>query len=242
MPPTPLPKPLIAQAGETKAAAALGKRSRSPAEVASKMQFQVEPWDCERTQVSNAVAEYGERIPGANITSARTLVFGCFNGTLPTPVGGKNGWEAKLRRALGERHQVITTRPGALPPWDLVVRTLGDETCSFPVLAVSPAYWAEVDTRPKEMGDMDHVLLVLDANKDRVVCFDCYMNRVGARGCSKAGLSRSVTPREAVVEVPVERFIKYWQATVPPRFLFYIKRSRSRTLPLSDFAPKRVRK
>ncbi|MCL4308641.1 MAG: hypothetical protein M1126_04675 [Candidatus Thermoplasmatota archaeon] len=197
------------------------------------MVFQATPWDCERTQVFNVMAELLRRSSGA--ASPRDVVFSCFNGTVPTPVGGKAGWFAKLAGRIAPRFEPVVSRPDGTGKWANIIGALQDENTSFPVISVSKDYWGEVDSRPKELGDLEHALVLLSADKADAVVFDCYLNRICSMGHCKLPLGRSIAPRNAVVEVPVQRLFKYWEGTSPPRFYFYVRRVGYRATSLAEF-------
>jgi hypothetical protein len=216
------------------------KGSLRPKEVAEKMVFQATPWDCERTQVFNVLAELLRRSPGENPASPRDLVFSCFNGAVPTPVGGKAGWFAKLAQRVGPRFEAVVSKPEGTARWANVTDALSEEAASFPVIAVSSGYWAEVDTRPKELGDQEHCLALLSADKVSAVVFDCYLNRICSMGHCELPLGRSIAPGDAAVEVPLQRLFKYWEGTSPPRFYFYVRRLGYRLKSLAEFEEAKV--
>ncbi len=200
------------------------------------MSFQAAPWDCDRTQVFNSLADFARRHRSLGITSARSLVFSCFNGAMPTAAGGKSGWLGKLARKLGPRVAIVSSGLRPATDWGAVTRALGDPDASLPVIGVSSDYWAEVDAQPQRMGGLEHALLMLAADKINATVFDCYLNRICASGKCRLPLPRSITPRQAVVELPMTRLIRYWEATNPPGFYFYLKREKYRMTSLRDFA------
>ena len=211
------------------------KGSRTPSEVASHMVFQAESWDCERTQMFNVLKEFGERHPTLAVASPRELVFSCFNRALPTPVGGKAGWAAKLQTSLGERVRLIISKPDGSARWSTVAGAISDEDCSFPIIGVSPDYWSEVSNSQQDLGGPEHDIVVLAADKSNALVFDCYLNRIWASGRSRLPSPKTVDPTYAVVSLSMTKLVSLWERTNPPRFYCYVRRTRVRKPSLSEF-------
>lgn len=211
------------------------KKSRTMEEAAGRMVFQAEPWDCERTQVFNALREFSDRHPSLAPTTPRELVFSCFNGAMPTAVGGHSGWLGKLQKRIGPRVLTLASKPDGSARWSTVANAVAEEDCSFPLIAVSSRYWTEVSSSPSDLGDMEHIIIVLAADKNDAWIFDCYLDRVWHSTRSKFPVPNPRLPNKAIVRLPMTRLIGYWEETNPPRFYFYFRRSRARTRVLSEF-------
>jgi hypothetical protein len=104
-----------------------------------------------------------------------------------------------------------------------------DDLSSFPVIGVSSDYWGEVSDNKRAFGELDHSLVVLGLDKNDAQVFDCYLHKVVRTTHCKLTMPRSLTPAQAIVQLPVVRLREYWEQAFTSRYTFYIRRVNRKT-------------
>jgi hypothetical protein len=204
----------------------IGKASRTPREVAKYFQFQVEPWDCDPAQIHNCLFElrrrHGPAVPDLSVGEVRRLIPAALEGNRHLRA------VANLRRRLNPQGYTARAVFGSMESsWTTVIRILRDEEASFPILGVSPDYWSEVSSRPKSTASLGHSLLLLRATDDEAFVFDSYLGHLARAGQLKNALGPSVRPENAIVGVPLTRFLVYWSNAHTPRYCFWVEKIKS---------------
>jgi hypothetical protein len=192
-------------------------KSRVPRDVAASFVFQRFSDDCQPCQIMNILSELSARL------AAPRLAVGY----------GEAMRLCGYRNILGIRESVVTPNfvrrlePAGYVPqeyefcrsWTLVSELLRDQESSFPLISVGADYWQEVAT-PEYLAaqrarglprDLDHVLVVLrEETNDLVTLFDSYLGILSRSG--RCSLGTRITPSEALVGIPKEHLIKYWNS------------------------------
>ena len=122
------------------------KTSQTPKEVAKSFQFQVEPWDCDPTQIYNLLSElrrrHGAGVPALDLNGIRHIIPAALEGNRHLRA------VANLKRRLAPRGYSARAIFGSVESsWATVLRILRDEGTSYPMVGVSPEYWTELDFR-----------------------------------------------------------------------------------------------
>jgi len=118
---------------------------------------------------------------------------------------------------------------------DHLKRVLEDQTCSYPLIALSYRYLQvehRVDfPRPNPLDNPDHVVVVLmvDASTDRMAFYDPYFGFY-------APTSRDVGYGRGVVVKPVVRMLDdYWDSAYDKSWMFWVKWDKSKTTRLTSY-------
>lgn len=191
--------------------------------MAKSFQFQVEPWDCDPTQIYNCLSELrrrqGPALPEYSLHDVRGFVPAALEGSRHLRA------VASLKQRLAPFGYTARSVFGSVESsWAGVVRVLKDESASFPMIGVSGEYWGEVSSRPKIESSIGHSLILLRASDESATLFDSYFGHLARSGQLKSGLGASVRPENAVVEVPMTRLITYWSNAHTPRYCFWVER------------------
>lgn len=201
----------------------IAKSSQTPKEVCKSFQFQVEPWDCDPTQIHNLISElrrrHGSGLPELSLGEVRQIVPAALEGNRHLRAIGN------LRRRLVPWGYTAKATFGSVESsWTTVVRVLRDDDASYPMLGVSPEYWGEVSTRPKLSASMGHSLVLLQATDEEALLFDSYFSHLARAGQLKRHLGPAVRPENAVVTIPLTKLVTYWSNAHTPRYCLWVER------------------
>jgi hypothetical protein len=202
------------------------KVGQTPLFLVDGFRWQAREIDCEPTQVFNALRELSRRHADPSVGLSYSQVVS----VLPPALEGPS-WSRAVR-TLGSRlpdnYKVFNRKGSSEARWPDVERVLRDEDASLPIIGVSSSYWREVSDAIKPADAMDHTLLVLGSESEKVTLFDSYA-AIFAHSTHAKIRGPGVALSDGIVEVSPVKLIRYWEEAGIPRYLFWIQRVGRRT-------------